>query len=116
MTFTATGGTFNHMSADLAGDPKVTTSGSTITWGEHMSDAANAGSDVSAVPGAGLGPSTRGTPTAGGGGITDQGFWADKAEATWRFPRELSSVFLRLKPNQTRSSCPRPSRVVPRRA
>ncbi len=84
-SFTATGGTFNHMSADLAGDPKVTTSGSTITWGEHMSDAANAGV-MSVLFGAGLGPSTRGTPTAGGGGITDQGFWADKAEGYLAVP------------------------------
>jgi len=76
-SFTATDGMFDHLSANNATDPKITGSGSTVTWGEHMTDAANAGA-MSVLFGAGLGISTRGTPTPGGD-ITDLNFWADKA-------------------------------------
>lgn len=78
-TFTATGGRLTHFSADKAEDPNVSVSGNTITWGEHMTAAADAGA-MSVLFGAGLGISTRGSVTPAGG-ITDMNFWADKATA-----------------------------------
>ncbi len=77
-SFTATGGRFVYFKADNAKDPKVSDdSVSTITWGEHMTEASKAGV-MSVLFGAGLGISTRGAPTPGGD-ITDLNFWADKA-------------------------------------
>ena len=76
-TFTATGGRLAHFSADLAGDPLVSDSGNTVTWGEHMTLAQNSGA-LSVLFGAGLGISTRGSPTPAGE-INDLNFWFDKA-------------------------------------
>lgn len=77
-SFTATGGRFDHLKADKANDPNVSDdSVSTITWGEHMTQAGQSGV-MSVLFGAGLGISTRGAPTPGGD-ITDLNFWADKA-------------------------------------
>lgn len=76
-SFTATDGRLDHFSENQAGDPGVTVAGSTITWGEHMTAAQQAGV-MSVLFGAGLGISTRGTPTPGGA-INDQDFWTDKA-------------------------------------
>jgi len=76
-SFTAADGRLDHFSENQAGDVGVTVSGSTITWGEHMTAAQQAGV-MSVLFGAGLGISTRGTPTPGGA-INDQDFWTDKA-------------------------------------
>ena len=82
-TFTPTGpdaaGRFAHFEADLAKDAKVTTSGDTIIWGEHMTEAGQSGV-MSVLFGAGLGSSTRGSPTPAGD-VTDLKFWSDKATA-----------------------------------
>ena len=80
-TFTPTGpnaaGRFTHFTANYAKDAKVTYSGNTITWGEHMTEAGQSGV-MSVLFGAGLGLSTRGSPTPAGD-VTDQNFWYDKA-------------------------------------
>ncbi len=80
-TFTPAGqyaaGRFTLFSANQAGDPDVSSSGNTITWKEHMTDAGDAGA-LSVLFGAGLGLSTRGSPTPAGD-VTDQNFWFDKA-------------------------------------
>lgn len=78
-TFTATGGRLDHFASNRAGDPLVSSSGSTVTWGEHMTLAGQSGV-MSVLFGAGLGVSTRGTPTPGGA-INDHNFWFDKATA-----------------------------------
>lgn len=83
-SFTATGGALAHFSANLAGDSGVSASGTTVTWKEHMTYAGSQGV-MSVLFGAGLGPSTRGTPTPGGT-ITDNNFWADKAAAYLAVP------------------------------
>jgi hypothetical protein len=68
-TFATTGARYTYFSANLAGDPKVTTNGSNTTWGSHMADAANAGV-VSVLFGAGVGAST-----SGEGDTTDSYWW-----------------------------------------
>ena len=78
-SFTATGGRLAHFTANQAADPLVTVSGNTVTWGEHMTLASQSGV-MSVLFGAGLGVSTRGSPTPGGG-INEQNFWFDKASA-----------------------------------
>jgi hypothetical protein len=78
-TFTATEGRLAHFSANQAGDLGVTVSGNTVTWGEHMTMATQAGA-MSVLFGAGLGISTRGSVTPAGG-ITDFNYWSDKATA-----------------------------------
>lgn len=78
-TFTAAGGTLSHFGADQADDPGVTASGNTVTWGQHMTLAADSGA-LSVLFGAGLGISTRGSVTPAGG-PNDQNFWTDKATA-----------------------------------
>ncbi len=75
-SFTATGGRLSHFGANQAGDSSVTVSGSTVSWGEHMTQAGQSGV-MSVLFGAGLGPSTRGAPTPGGD-VTDLYFWSDK--------------------------------------
>ena len=76
-SFTATGGRLRHFGANLAGDPLVSVSGNTVTWGEHMTLARDSGA-LSVLFGAGLGISTRGSPTPAGD-INDRKFWFDKA-------------------------------------
>ena len=69
-TFQTTGARFTYFSANLGGDPKVTSNGSDITWGSHMSDAAAAGV-ISVMFGAGVGASTDGI----GAPPTDSYWW-----------------------------------------
>lgn len=80
-TFTPTGQyaaeRLKHFSADEAPDTSVTVTGGTIKWGEHMTLAGQSGA-LSVLFGAGLGLSTRGSPTPAGD-TTDQKFWYDKA-------------------------------------
>ena len=76
-SFTAAGGRLAHFTQNHAADPAVTVSGNTVTWGEHMSLAQDSGV-LSVLFGAGLGVSTRGSPTPGGD-VNDHNFWFDKA-------------------------------------
>ena len=80
-TFTPTGqyaaDRLKYFSADDAPDTNVTVQGNTITWGEHMTLAGQSGA-LSVLFGAGLGLSTRGSPTPAGD-TTDQDFWFDQA-------------------------------------
>lgn len=76
-TFTASGGRLTHFGSNQAADPGVTVSGSTVTWGEHMTLAGQSGV-LSVLFGAGLGISTRGSVTPAGG-ANDNNFWSDKA-------------------------------------
>jgi hypothetical protein len=69
-TFQTTGARYTYFSANLGGDPKVTSNGSDITWGPHMSDAAAAGV-ISVMFGAGVGASTDGI----GAPPTDSYWW-----------------------------------------
>ncbi len=76
-TFTVTPSQAAFFGENYAGDPSIKVSGDTVTWGSHFELAAQSGV-MSVLFGAGLGVSTRGSPTPAGG-ITDQGFWMDKA-------------------------------------
>ncbi len=80
--FTATAGRLAHFASNQAADPGVSVTGNTVTWGEHMTAARESGA-LSVLFGAGLGVSTRGSPTPGGG-INDKNFWYDKASAYLR--------------------------------
>ncbi|MCS7481956.1 cellulose binding domain-containing protein [Umezawaea endophytica] len=60
-TFTATGGRLEYFTRNEWRDPKLTVSGSTVTWGSHFQEAADAGV-VSILMGAGVGTATRGVP------------------------------------------------------
>lgn len=86
--FTTTGARFTHFSANGGNDPKLRVSGNTITWGDHMSEAAAAGV-IMAMFGAGVGAST----TNIGGPPTDDYWWITKAQAYY-----LNPVVLTIKP------------------
>ncbi|MFM8529592.1 MAG: hypothetical protein ACKOD2_07960, partial [Ilumatobacteraceae bacterium] len=70
-------GRLKHFSEDKAADSRVSVTGNTIKWDEHMTLAGQYGV-MSVLFGAGLGPSTRGGPTPAGD-VTDLKFWSDKA-------------------------------------
>ena len=76
-SFVATDGKLAHLDDNEAKDSGVRVSGTTITWDEHMTKAGESGV-LSVLFGAGLGISTRGTPTPAGG-INDNNFWSEKA-------------------------------------
>ena len=76
-TFTTTDAMLPHLDENEAKDTGMTVSGNTITWGEHMTKASESGV-LSVLFGAGLGISTRGTPTPAGE-INDKNFWYEKA-------------------------------------
>jgi len=76
-TFTPNAGGLEHFAENQAQDANLTVSGSTITWGEHMS-LAQSSNVLSVLFGAGLGISTRGTPTPAGG-VNDNNIFAQKA-------------------------------------
>ena len=71
-------------------DPKVTSSGTLVTWGEHLSDARNAGA-IALMCGAGVGASTTNIPPSSGitGGPTDGGFWMRRAQMYYLDPIPL---------------------------
>jgi hypothetical protein len=74
-TFQTSGARYTWFSANLAGDPKVTTVGANTTWGSHMADAAAAGVE-SVLFGAGVGASTSGV----GAPPTDSYWWITAAQ------------------------------------
>lgn len=89
-TFTPAAGGIAHFKMNLAKDPKITNSGDQITWDEHMS-LAQSSNVMSVLFGAGLGISTRGTPTPAGG-INDQNFWKNKAAGYLKTKFQLPAV------------------------
>ncbi len=80
-TFTVSPSQAAFFGENNADDPSISVSpsGDTVTWGNHFGLAGQSGV-MSVLFGAGLGVSTRGSPTPAGG-ITDQGFWVEKATA-----------------------------------
>ena len=60
-SFTASGARLEYFTRNEWRDPKLTVSGSTVTWGSHFQEAAAAGV-VSILMGAGVGTATRGVP------------------------------------------------------
>jgi hypothetical protein len=62
--------------SNLGGDPKVSVTGASVTWGEHLSDTVDAGV-VALLCGPGVGASTTNIPPSNLSqpGATDDGFW-----------------------------------------
>lgn len=86
--FNTTRARFSFFSLNGGSDPKLQISGNTITWGDHMSEAATAGV-VMAMFGAGVGASTTniGTPPS------DDYWWITKAQQYY-----LNPVLLTIRP------------------
>lgn len=73
-------------------DPKVSVSGSTVTWGSHLPEAAAAGV-VAILFGAGTGTGTQGVPEAPGisqTAPTDYGYWFARVQQYLASPVPLS--------------------------
>ncbi|HMV49899.1 MAG TPA: cellulose binding domain-containing protein [Blastocatellia bacterium] len=84
--FNTTGARFTHFSANGGNDPKLKVSGNTITWGDHMSEAAASGV-IMAMFGAGVGAGT----TNIGGPPSDDYWWITKAQAYYLNPVLLTT-------------------------
>ncbi len=76
-TFKPDAAGLDHFSENQAGDPALKVSGNQVTWGEHMTLAQSL-NVMSVLSGAGLGISTRGTPTPGKA-VNDNDFFTKKA-------------------------------------
>lgn len=90
-TFTSAGNFLDFFGANPAGDPKVSVSGATITWGSHLPEAAAAGV-VAIWFGAGTPSSTFGVPEIGGGfesAPSDFDFWVAKTQQYLAHPVQL---------------------------
>ncbi len=83
-TFTASGTRFNYFSTNQGNDPKLSVSGSQITWNSHAREAADAGI-ISVLFGAGVGNSTDGV----GSPPTDSYWWITKAQSYFNNPEPL---------------------------
>ena len=80
--FTSSGNNLAFYSSNPGGDPKVSVSGSTVTWGAHMSDAAAAGV-VAILFGAGTGTGDEGVPEVPGitsTGTTEFNYWTTRTQ------------------------------------
>jgi hypothetical protein len=75
------GSRYAFFSANLSNDPLLSTSGGTVTWGEHVLNAANAGVN-SILFGAGVGDSTDGV----GSPPTDDYWWITKIQKYYLNP------------------------------
>lgn len=84
-TFTTSGVRFSYFSTNQGSDPKLTVSGSNITWGSHAKEAVDAGI-ISILFGAGVGNSTDGV----GSPPTDSYWWITKAQTYFNNPAPLS--------------------------
>lgn len=85
--FTASGARWDYFSTNVGGDPGVSTSGSTITWSPHLSDAVAAG--ITAILfGAGVGISTDGV----GSPPTDGYWWITKVQEYYLDPASLNEA------------------------
>jgi hypothetical protein len=90
-SFTSTGNAFNFYIRNGGNDPKVTVSGSTITWGSHLPEAAAAGV-VAIMFGAGTGTGTEGVPEIPGinaSAPTDHHYWVTRAQSYLANPTVL---------------------------
>ena len=86
-TFATSSSRASYFGANMASDPDVTVSGSTVTWKEHMNEALASGI-TTLMFGAGVGDSTAsvGTPP------TDGYWWITKAQAYMKNPVALNST------------------------
>lgn len=85
---TLSGNRLTYFSRNVWADPKVSVSGSTVTWGSHLPEAANAGV-VAILMGAGVGVSTRGIPQPGASPEdvpTDGYYWISRVQDYLRAP------------------------------
>ncbi|MCX4747623.1 carbohydrate binding domain-containing protein [Kitasatospora sp. NBC_01287] len=90
-SFTSSGNNLAFYSSDPGADPKVSVSGSTVTWGSHLPEAAAAGV-VAVLFGAGTGTSTYGVPETSGtdqSGPGDFGYWATRTQSYLAAPTPL---------------------------
>ncbi|EPX60208.1 cellulose 1,4-beta-cellobiosidase [Cystobacter fuscus DSM 2262] len=88
---TLSGNRLAWFSKNLWGDPKVSVSGSTVTWGSHIPEAANAGV-VAILMGAGVGVSTRAIPQPGSypeDQPTEGYYWISRVQDYYRAPVTL---------------------------
>jgi hypothetical protein len=80
--FTSSGNNLSFYGSNPGSDPKVSVSGSTVTWGSHMADAAGAGV-VAILFGAGTGTGDEGVPEVPGitsTGTTEFNYWTTRAQ------------------------------------
>ncbi|WP_107451591.1 fibronectin type III domain-containing protein, partial [Actinacidiphila rubida] len=90
-TFTSGGNNLAFYGANPGADPKVSVSGSTVTWGSHLPDAAAAGV-VAVLFGAGTGSGTYGVPEMVGTNQTgpgDFGYWVTRTQSYLAHPTPL---------------------------
>ncbi|MFM1802099.1 MAG: hypothetical protein RJA81_1451, partial [Planctomycetota bacterium] len=90
-TFSPNAGGLSPFSENQAQDAALSVSGSEITWGEHIS-LAQSSNVLSVLFGAGLGISTRGTPTPAGD-VNDNRIFAQKASGYLKTKYDPGSVF-----------------------
>lgn len=85
-TFTpGAGNRFDYFSTNVANDSKITSNGSTVTWGDHMEETLDAGV-VSILFGAGVNSST----DAVGSPAPDNYWWITKAQRYLKNPLKLN--------------------------
>ncbi|WP_275424970.1 fibronectin type III domain-containing protein [Archangium violaceum] len=90
-TLTLSGNRLAYFSKNVWNDPKVSVNGNTVTWGSHLSEAANAGV-VAILMGAGVGISTRGIPQPGSypeDQPTDNYYWITRIQEYYANPVQL---------------------------
>ncbi|WP_233261715.1 hypothetical protein [Vitiosangium sp. GDMCC 1.1324] len=88
---TLSGNRLAYFSKNVWNDPKVSVSGSTVTWGSHLPEAANAGV-VAILMGAGVGVSTRGIPQPGSvpeEQPTENYYWITRIQEYYASPAPL---------------------------
>jgi hypothetical protein len=89
--FTSSGNNLAFYGANPGADPKVSVSGSTVTWGSHLPEAAAAGV-VAVLFGAGTGTGTYGVPEMVGTNQTgpgDFGYWVTRTQSYLAHPTPL---------------------------
>jgi len=89
--FTSSGNNLSFYGSNPGSDPKVSVSGSTVTWGSHLPDAAAAGV-VAILFGAGTGTGDEGVPEVPGltsTGTTDFNYWTTRAQQYLAHPVPL---------------------------
>lgn len=90
-SFTSSGNNLSFYSSNPGADPKISVSGSTVTWGSHIPEAAAAGV-VAILFGAGTGTGTYGVPEMVGTNQTgpgDFGYWATRTQSYLNSPTPL---------------------------